>query len=350
MAKWLNKQRQAISEKLGMGDVTKTEFEPSFLELEKQTDATKKVVEALIEKIPSFLHPDPTERASLSMKGFASKIQKSAMDSRYQHTTGEMAEVMLTGAKELDEESSFGQALMEVGSVFTTIHDAQHIYDNEVNNFFLEPLKALVNQDIKEIMRHRKKLEGRRLDLDFKTNQKLKGNPPPPEEMKISKAKVEESKLNYEASMVNVLDKEVDQVAQLSAFVEASLKFAKLSCELLQACSSSLEHKLSISGDRSKHESTRPTKTSSTKDEARDASFTSSPPASKVTAAAATSANVPSARALFDFEAENEGELSFSENAIIHVKSRIDENWLEGEFRGKTGIFPSNYVEIIVDL
>ncbi len=58
----------------------------------------------------------------------------------------------------------------------------------------------------------------------------------------------------------------------------------------------------------------------------------------------------PSCRAVYDFDAENFEELEFREGDVIRLVSRLDENWYEGELKGRRGRFPASYVEILVPI
>ncbi|KAL4983621.1 hypothetical protein BDW68DRAFT_181440 [Aspergillus falconensis] len=54
----------------------------------------------------------------------------------------------------------------------------------------------------------------------------------------------------------------------------------------------------------------------------------------------------PTAKALYDYEAAEDNELSFPEGAeIINIEFPDDDWWL-GEYLGKTGLFPANYVQL----
>lgn len=49
--------------------------------------------------------------------------------------------------------------------------------------------------------------------------------------------------------------------------------------------------------------------------------------------------------AIYDYSADKEDELTFSEGSIIYVLKKNDDGWWEGVMNGVTGLFPGNYVE-----
>jgi len=51
-------------------------------------------------------------------------------------------------------------------------------------------------------------------------------------------------------------------------------------------------------------------------------------------------------RALYDYQGENEGDLSFAEGDIINLIDQSNpDGWWEGEINGRQGFFPSNFVQ-----
>ncbi|XP_042279877.1 sorbin and SH3 domain-containing protein 2-like isoform X5 [Thunnus maccoyii] len=51
------------------------------------------------------------------------------------------------------------------------------------------------------------------------------------------------------------------------------------------------------------------------------------------------------ARAIYDFKAQTAKELTFKKGDAVNIIRQIDNNWYEGEHRGRVGIFPISYVE-----
>jgi len=48
--------------------------------------------------------------------------------------------------------------------------------------------------------------------------------------------------------------------------------------------------------------------------------------------------------ALYNYQAQNDDEMSFSKSSVINVVDNSDPDWWKGELNGQTGLFPSNYV------
>ncbi|XP_068755636.1 CD2-associated protein-like [Montipora capricornis] len=55
------------------------------------------------------------------------------------------------------------------------------------------------------------------------------------------------------------------------------------------------------------------------------------------------------AKVTFDYEAQDQDELTLKLGDIVHVLGEDEQGWWRGQLGGKRGVFPSNFVEIITD-
>ncbi|XP_055412184.1 endophilin-A3 isoform X2 [Bubalus kerabau] len=292
LKKQFHKASQLFSEKIS--GVEGTKLDDEFLDMERKIDITNKAVAEILSKATEYLQPNP------------------------------------------------GSALIEVGESMKLMAEVKDSLDINVKQTFIDPLQLLQDKDLKEIGHHLKKLEGRRLDYDYK---KKRVGKIPDEEVRQAVEKFEESKELAERSMFNFLENDVEQVSQLAVFVEAALDYHRQSTEILQELQSKLQMRILAASNVPKREyKPRPIKRSPS--ELNGVSTASS--------AKTTGSNVPMdqpcCRGLYDFEPENQGELGFKEGDIITLTNQIDENWYEGILHGESGFFPINYVEVIVPL
>jgi len=352
LKKQLNKANQYLSETIG--GAKGTELDAEFAEMERKLDVTEKLVTDLQARTQEYLQPNPATRARLMTMHTISKVRGQAHKSAYPQPEGLLGDCMVKNGKELGEDSTYGSALVEFGESLHQMADVKYALEDNVKQNFLDPLYNLQNKDLREVAHHRKKLQGRRLDYDHKASRKDLRE----EEIRAAMEKFEESKELAETSMYNLLDNEVEQLSQLSALCQAQLAYHR-------QCSDILERLNDVIQDKVQESSSRPTKqhvpkrVSSSLD-VYGSSGTNVNGGGLASTRRQSGSTTPSAptppkkqaccRALYDFEIENEGELAFAEGDLINLVARLDENWLEGELRGQRGFFPSNYVDILVDL
>lgn len=55
----------------------------------------------------------------------------------------------------------------------------------------------------------------------------------------------------------------------------------------------------------------------------------------------------PRCIALFDYEGEEEDELTFSQGDVIALVELIGQEWGRGQIHGRIGIFPLNFTEVV---
>ncbi|XP_048039636.1 endophilin-A3a isoform X1 [Megalobrama amblycephala] len=377
--KQLHKASQLLSEKISGAEGTK--LDEDFTEMERKIEVTNKSVFELITKTTEYLQPNPASRAKLGMLNTVSKIRGQVKTTGYPQTEGLLGDCMLRYGRELGEESTFGAALVDIGEAMKQMADIKDALDINVKQNFIDPFQTLQDKDLKEIVHHLKKLEGRRLDFDYKKKRQGKI---PDEEIKQAVEKFEESKELAERSMFNFLENDVEQVSQLSALIEAALDYHRQSLEILEELNSKIQNRISTASSRPKKEfkpkSIMSSLETSENTQHNGLSHTSSVKTTDIqinhtvngkidqfthTASMTVSwpespngnskqieshMDQPCCRSLYDFEPENEGELGFKEGDIIILTNQIDENWYEGMINGESGFFPINYVEVLVPL
>uniref|UniRef100_A0A8D2QDA9 SH3 domain containing GRB2 like 1, endophilin A2 n=1 Tax=Zonotrichia albicollis TaxID=44394 RepID=A0A8D2QDA9_ZONAL len=217
-----------VSEKVGGAEGTK--LDDDFKEMEKKVDVTSKAVTEVLTRTIEYLQPNPASRAKLTMLNTMSKIRGQVKNPGYPQSEGLLGECMIRYGKELGEDSNFGDALLDAGESMKRLAEVKDSLDIEVKQNFIDPLQNLCDKDLKEIQHHLKKLEGRRLDFDYKKKRQGKI---PDEELRQAMEKFEESKEVAETSMHNLLETDIEQVSQLSALVDAQLDYHRQAVQIL---------------------------------------------------------------------------------------------------------------------
>ncbi|KAM3875987.1 SH3-domain GRB2-like 1b [Diretmus argenteus] len=361
LKKQFYKASQMVSEKVGGAEGTK--LDEDFKDLERKVDVTSKAVVEVISKTSEYLQPNPASRAKLSMLNTMSKIRGQVKNPGYPQAEGLLGECMAKFGRELGEDTNFGGALVDGGEAMKRLAEVKDSLDIDVKQNFIDPLQGLCDKDLREIQHHLKKLEGRRLDYDYKKKRQGKI---PDEEIRQALEKFHESKEVAETSMYNLLETDIEQVSQLSSLVESQLQYHRQAVQVLEELSDKLRDRMNEAQSRPRREYTprpKPIFDFGDNDQSNGGYTTSvapqptrnsEPPSFHSTRLSFRkprfSPEQPSCKALYDFDPENEGELGFREGDIITLTNQIDENWYEGMLHGQSGFFPLNYVEIIVPL
>ncbi|KAM9861127.1 endophilin-A3-like [Aulostomus maculatus] len=344
LKKQFHKASQLLSEKISRVEGTK--LDENFMEMERKIVVTNKSVLDLLSKTTEYLQPNPAFRAKLNMLNTVSKIRGQVKTTGYPQTEGLLGDSMLRHGHELGEQSVFGCSLVDMGEALRQMAALKDSLDINVKQNFIDPLQNLQEKDLKEITHHLKKLEGRRLDFDYK---KKRQGRIPEEELQQTLEKFEESRDLAERSMFNFLENDVEQVTQLSVLIAAASEYHRQSFEILEELNRTLQHRISSASSRLRREF-KPKSSRISMEMLDNIHHNGLSYSSSLKSAESEVLDQPCCRSLYSFEPENEGELGFKEGTIIILTNQIDENWYEGMINGESGFFPINYVEVMVPL
>ncbi len=392
LKKQFNKANQFMSERIT--GVEGTKLDGDFQEMERRTDVFNELVDDLQVKTKEYLQPNPTVRAKMAAVKGISKLSGQAKASTYPQPEGTLGDAMCAHGRKLQEFDSgniFAASLVEAGESMKQMADLKYALDDNVKQNFLEPLHHTQTKDLKEVFHHRKKLQGRKLDFDCKKRTGARDD-----EIRQAEEKFSESLHLAQLGMHNLTDGNgVEHISQLTQLAEALLEYHKNCSGILQSLTDALyektneasrkpkadfnpktledlgierssDYSLSAPGANNRPGSSNshhlPVTSSNMASTSPGASPLGTPthssdawgpptPSPRPSPATTPTRNAqPSCTALYDFDAENPGELSFKEGDTIMLKTQLDENWFEGSTHGKTGMFPVAYVNVVVPL
>ncbi|KAI8884225.1 hypothetical protein K501DRAFT_248191 [Backusella circina FSU 941] len=280
--------------------------------------------------------------------------------------------------KVFPEDSALGIALINLGQAESKIAALQESLANDVRMGYFATLDE-GNRLYKEYDHLKKKLMSRRLDYDAKLNRLSKAKKEKPEleqEMQASRIKYEETEHELIQKMAYIQEFEHEHRDALFGLLEAQLNYHNQAKELLLsiqnnwgggsfsdpletmgAIMSRPESYHSISEDNlsttdtaergSRRQRTLSVDSSDFSYAQSQVSEMDTPPSrmSSVRQASYDTPNEKYRKAMFDFNSNNDDEISFKAGDLIRVISEIDKGWWVGEVHDERGIFPVNFTD-----
>ncbi|KAI8914213.1 hypothetical protein EDD86DRAFT_187059, partial [Gorgonomyces haynaldii] len=333
-----------------MGNSSRTETSVEFNKLQEDTNSRKKCLERIWHAFNLYFE-------NLSKK-------KDAFDEKGKKLIQQLtANAMLGFGSILSDESQYARVLLKVGQAEERLAIERAVYADQLKDGYLSCLERDL-EAMKEYDKMVTKLENRRLDFDAKMNRMQRAKKESPEleeETRVAQSKYEETLTQITELMIQLNSNDDMPCDALLRMVDDELSYHQRSLQILTDLKQSLGTSRPVS--LAKRNSFK--RSASDNSIMQQQEVTRKVPAMAITSQMATITvggverqhSVPSmnrqstipkryVRAVFDFDAENDGELSLRKGDVIQVLKEIDEGWWQGQSTdGRTGMFPSNYVE-----
>ncbi|GFS07243.1 endophilin-B1 [Elysia marginata] len=343
-----NRAVQFTEEKLGTAE--KTELDAHFENLMQRSDKTKLWTENILKHTSSLLQPNPNQRMEDLVY---EKLDRKKKDRITQYEI--IGNAMVDAGNEFGPGTSYGNALVKCGQAQLQIGNAERDFITSTANNFLQPLSNFLEGDMKTILKEKKILETKRLDLDACKSRLRKAKSATTQSQAEADLRVAQSEFDRQAEITKILLEGINSAHThhlrcLNDFIEAQMTFYA-QCQQYMA---DLQRQLgsfpvgsgsggSVSGSALSSSNNNLTSTSP----AGGPLAPSAPPAIEVTAA--TPVEKRQAKALYDYDAADSSELSLLADELIMVYKApgLDPDWLMAERGSQRGKVPVTYLKVL---
>ncbi|KAG9351074.1 hypothetical protein JZ751_024964 [Albula glossodonta] len=346
---FLSRAVQFTEEKLGQAE--KTELDAHLENLLARAECTKQWTEKIMKQTEVLLQPNPNVRIE---EFLYEKLEKKAPSRLNNHE--QLGQSMIDSGNEFGPGTAYGNALIKCGETEKQIGGAEREFIQSAAINFLTPFRNFLEGDFKTILKERKLLQNKRLDLDAAKTRLKKARVADARAVAEQELRMTQSEFDRQAEITRLLLEGVSSTHAhhlrcLNDFVEAQTTYYAQCYQYMV--------------DLQKQLGSFPSTFSANNNQSSvNASASISVPTIPLSASLPTpvagrgssgfnelrnSSGSRKARVLYDYDAAGSSELSLLADEVIMVSSvpGMDSDWLMGERGNQKGKVPITYLELL---
>ncbi|XP_029003126.1 endophilin-B1-like [Betta splendens] len=349
---FLSRAVQFTEEKLGQAE--KTELDAHLEQLLVRAENTKQWTEKIMKQTEVLLQPNPNARLE---EFLYEKLEKKAPTRLNSHEL--LGQSMIDSGNEFGPGTAYGNALIKCGETEKQIGGAEREFIQSAAINFLTPFRNFLEGDFKTILKERKLLQVKRLDLDAAKTRAKKARMGDAKAVAEQELRMTQSEFDRQAEITRLLLEGVSSTHAhhlrcLNDFVEAQTTYYAQSYQYMVDLQKQLgsfpssfsnNNQSTVSGGASISVPTIAVSASLPSVSAGSGSSTASGGFSELR----SSNGSRKARVLYDYDAASSSELSLLADEVITVSSvpGMDSDWLMGERGIQKGKVPITYLELL---
>ncbi|XP_025113799.1 endophilin-B1-like isoform X3 [Pomacea canaliculata] len=352
-----NRAVQFTEEKLGTAE--KTVLDAHFENLLVRAEKTKQWTEQIKRSTEALIQPNPNQRMEDLLYEKLDRRKKERV-TQYEILGTNMVEA----GNDFGPGTSYGNALVKCGQAQLQIGNAEREFMTATVNNFLTPLHNFLEGDMKTILKEKKILETKRLDLDAAKSKLRKAKSQSTQQQAEADLRSAQAEFDRQAEITKILLEGINSTHAhhlrcLNDFIEAQIKFfaqcQQYMSDLQRQLGSSLassDYNVNSSSNSSTGGGTSSgvlgaTSAASSFSNSSAPLRPSAPPAIQVTAPTPTEKK--QARVLYDYDAADSSELSLLADELIMVYrvQGLDPDWMMAERGSQVGKVPTTYLEVL---
>uniref|UniRef100_A0A8C1ACU1 Endophilin-B1 n=1 Tax=Cyprinus carpio carpio TaxID=630221 RepID=A0A8C1ACU1_CYPCA len=357
---FLSRAVQFTEEKFGQAE--KTELDAHLETLLSRVESTKHWTEKIMKQTEVLLQPNPNVRMEEFLYEMLDK--KVPMRANNHELLGEC---MIDSGHEFGPGTAYGSTLIKCGETEKLLGSAEKEFIQSSAINFLTPFRNFIEGDFKTILKERKLLQNKRLDLDAAKNRLKKARVADARSAlcaeEVQQAEIElriaQSEFDRQAEITRLLLEGISSTHAhhlrcLNDFVDAQAAYYAQCYQYMVNLQKQLGSQNAIfpSTFSNNNQPAGSSSASISVPTAQPAASLPAPPPSQASPALnelRSTSGTRKARVLYDYDAASSSELSLLADEVITVSSvpDMDTDWLMGQRGNQKGKVPITYLELL---